>query len=79
MTNDVPQQLLHKVWFTRGVESVVSFGGTPSPVDDDVIEFFRTRADKDGFIKVGEELKPGDRVVRGVECLTVWKEFSSAR
>jgi transcriptional antiterminator RfaH len=60
-----PQQWLHKVWFTRGVESVVSFGGTPSPVDDDVIEFFRTRADKDGFIKVGEELKPGDTVVMG--------------
>ncbi len=58
-----PQQWLHKVSFTRGVESVVSFGGIPSPVDDDVIEFFRARADKDGFIKVGEELKLGDRVV----------------
>ncbi|HEY0367401.1 MAG TPA: transcription termination/antitermination NusG family protein [Pyrinomonadaceae bacterium] len=57
------QQWLHNIWFTRGVESVVSFGGTPSPIDDEVIEFFRNRADKDGLIKLGEELKPGDKVV----------------
>ena len=56
-------QLLHKVWFTRGVHSVVSFGGTPSPIDDEVIEFLQLRADKDGFIRLGEELKPGDKVV----------------
>ena len=58
-----PQQLLHKVWFTRGVESVVSFGGVPCPIDDEVIEFFQTRMDKGGFIKLGDEPKPGDRVV----------------
>jgi transcriptional antiterminator RfaH len=58
-----PQQWLHKVWFTRGVESVVSFGGTPAPIDDEVIEFIRTRAEKDGFIKLDEEFKPGDKVV----------------
>jgi transcriptional antiterminator RfaH len=56
-------QLLHKVWFTRGVHSVVSFGGIPSPVDDDVIEFFQMRTDNDGFVRLGEDLKPGDKVV----------------
>jgi transcriptional antiterminator RfaH len=58
-----PQEQLHKIWFTRGVKSVVSFGGTPSPIDDEVIEFLRTRADKDGLIKLSEDLKPGDKVV----------------
>lgn len=56
-------QLLHKVWFTRGVESVVSFGGAPTPVEDEVIEFFRAGADQSGFIKLGDDFKPGDKVV----------------
>lgn len=55
--------LLHKVWFTRGVHSVVSFGGIPSPVEDAVIEFVQQRADNDGFVKLGDQLKPGDKVV----------------
>ncbi|HKU77532.1 MAG TPA: transcription termination/antitermination NusG family protein [Pyrinomonadaceae bacterium] len=58
-----PELWLHKVWFTRGVESVVSFGGTPIPIDDEVIEFIRTRVDKDGFVKLDVDLKPGDKVV----------------
>lgn len=56
-------QLLHKVWFTRGVESVVSFGGAPTPVEDEVIELFRAGADQNGFIKLGDDFKPGDKVV----------------
>lgn len=46
-----------------GVQSVVSFGGSPSPVDDEIIEFFQIRTDKDGFVRLGEDLKPGDRVM----------------
>ena len=57
------KQLLHKVWFTRGVQSVVSCGGSPSPVDDEIIEFFQIRTDKDGFVRLEEDLKPGDRVM----------------
>ena len=57
------EQGLHKIWFTRGVQSVVSFGGTPNPVEEEIIEFFRARVDKDGFVQLGEDLKPGDRVV----------------
>lgn len=57
-------QLLHKVVFTRGVQSVVSFGGSPTPVEDEIIEFFQMRTDEDGFVRLGEEdLKPGDRVM----------------
>jgi transcriptional antiterminator RfaH len=55
--------LLHKVWFTRGVHSVVSFGGIPSPIADEVIEFLKLRADEHGFIKSDEEFKPGDKVI----------------
>jgi transcriptional antiterminator RfaH len=57
------KQLLHKVWFTRGVQSVVNFGGSPIPVDDEIIEFFQMRMDKDGFIQLGEDLKAGDKVM----------------
>jgi transcriptional antiterminator RfaH len=59
-------EVLHKVWFTRGVQSVVSFGPSPCPVDDDIIEFLRARVDDNNFVRVGEGLKPGDKVgVRG--------------
>src|SRR5215210_821766 len=34
--------LLHKVNFTRGVQSVVRFGGTPAPVDDEVLAIMRS-------------------------------------
>lgn len=56
-------RVLHKVWFTRGVQSVVSFGGAPSPVEDDIIEFFRGRVDKNGFVQLGEDFNPGDKVI----------------
>lgn len=56
------EQVLHKVWFTRGVQSVVSFGGTPCPVDDEIIEFLRARVDENNFVRLEEDLKPGDKV-----------------
>ena len=55
--------LLHKVYFTRGVHSVVSFGDEPCPVSDDIIELIQSRRVGDGFIQLGEELKPGDKVI----------------
>jgi transcriptional antiterminator RfaH len=54
--------LLHKVCFTRGVQSVVSFGGKPTVIDDDIIKFIEAQVDVDGFVKIGEELKYGDSV-----------------
>ena len=56
-------QLLNKVSLTRGVASVVSFAGTPCPIEDEVIEFIRQRADNNGFVQLDEPLKPGDKVV----------------
>lgn len=55
-------ETLHKVWFTRGVHSVVSIGNQPAPVDDEVIEIIRSRRGEDDLIRVGEEFSAGDRV-----------------
>lgn len=54
---------LHKVLFTRGVHSVVSFGGHPAPVEEEIIEVISGRIDKDGFVRLGEELKYGDKLL----------------
>lgn len=55
--------LLPKVTFTRGVDSVVSFGGNPTAIDEEIIKLLQSRAGEDGLIKIGEEFKAGDRVV----------------
>jgi transcriptional antiterminator RfaH len=54
--------LIHKINYTRGVQNVVSFGGSPVPIDDKVINLIRAQVDEDGFIRLGEELKLGDKV-----------------
>ena len=54
--------MLHKIRFTRGVQSVVSFGGFPTPVDEDVVNIVRSRAGPDGLVRMGDELKLGDNV-----------------
>ena len=41
---------------------MVTFDDKPAPIDDDVIELLQSRVDDDGFLKVGEALKPGDKV-----------------
>src|SRR5881394_2786838 len=56
-------RLLHKIWFSRGVRSVVSFGGRPATVSEEVILLLQSRTGDDGFVKIGEELHAGDRVV----------------
>lgn len=56
-------QMFHKISFTRGVISVVSFGGIPASVGDDVIAAMRSRTDQDGVIRPPEDLQPGDAVV----------------
>ncbi len=53
---------LHKINNTRGVQKVVTFGDSPTPIDDRIIDFIKERIDKDGFIQLGEELTQGDKV-----------------
>jgi transcriptional antiterminator RfaH len=55
--------LFSKVRFTRGVHSVVSLGDIPAPVDDRVIEIITAQIDQDGFVRIGEEIKPGTKVL----------------
>jgi len=55
-------ELFHKVRFTRGVHSVVSFGDLPSPVDDCIVNLVKMRMNGVGFVSLNEELKPGDEV-----------------
>jgi len=40
----------------------VSFNAKPAPIDKNVIELLRARVGSDGFLSVGEALKPGDEV-----------------
>ncbi|MDX6694363.1 MAG: transcriptional antiterminator RfaH [Blastocatellia bacterium] len=56
-------KLLHKIRFTRGVHNVVRFGGSPVPLDDEVIECLKSRVDSDSRARPREEFKPGDKVV----------------
>lgn len=58
-----PSEELHKITFTRGVQTVVSFGNKPAPVDDAVISLIRSRIGEDGFVRLNDELNTGDRVM----------------
>jgi transcriptional antiterminator RfaH len=55
--------LLHKVRFTRGVHSVVCVGSDPASIDDRVIEIIAAQIDATGFVKIGDDLEPGARVL----------------
>jgi transcriptional antiterminator RfaH len=55
----------HKVRFTRGIHSLVSFGDNPVPIEEEIIDIIRARIGTDGFVKIGHELRPGDSVVIG--------------
>lgn len=54
---------LAKISFTRGVHHVVSFGGQPTWVEDEIIQIISARIDENGFVRIGDDLKQGDRVV----------------
>ncbi|MCA1616851.1 MAG: hypothetical protein LC800_22755 [Acidobacteria bacterium] len=56
-------KLLHKVWYTRGVESVLGFGEGPASIADELIDLIKSKVGEDGFVRIKEELKPGDEVI----------------
>jgi transcriptional antiterminator RfaH len=56
-------KLLPKIWFTRGVHAVVSFGGSPASIDDEIIQIIHAQIDESGFVRIGENLKRGDKVI----------------
>jgi transcriptional antiterminator RfaH len=56
-------KMLHKIYYTRGVHSVIGFGSEPTPIDDETIAVIQSRVGKDGFVVIGEDLKRGDEVM----------------
>lgn len=56
-------RMLHKVRYTRGVQSVVTFNNKPLQVEIDIIALIQSQVGEDGFVRIGEELKPGDEVM----------------
>lgn len=57
-----PELMYHKVMYTRGVSSVVSFGGVPAPIADEIIDLIKSR-EHNGFVRLAEEFEKGDPVV----------------
>lgn len=57
------ETMFHNVRYTRGVHSIVSMGDRPVPIDDGVISMIMSRRGADGFIRLGDEINPGDEVV----------------
>ncbi len=55
--------VFHKVRYTRGVHSIVSIGKSPVALEEGIIEIMMSRLDGDGFVKLDDEIKPGDDVV----------------
>jgi transcriptional antiterminator RfaH len=55
--------LFHKIRYSRGVQEVVGFGDGPVEIDQEVINIIRSRMDKNGFVTIGSDLKPGDKVL----------------
>ena len=57
------QSLLNKICYTRGVRTVVSFGGGPTPVADEVIELLRSYVGAEDGIVRDEKLRTGDKLL----------------
>ena len=55
-------EIFHKVRYTRGVHSLVSFNNKPASVDDEIVELVRAQIGRDGFVKTFDDLKAGDEV-----------------
>lgn len=53
---------LHKIKYTRGVQSVVSFGANPAPVNEVIISAIESRIGEDGYARLYDKLDPGDEV-----------------
>jgi transcriptional antiterminator RfaH len=56
-------ELYHKICFTRGICSVVSFGNGPAPIDEEIIALIQSNIKEDGFVSIYEEISPGDKVI----------------
>jgi transcriptional antiterminator RfaH len=53
----------HKIRYTRGVREIVGFGETPLSIDDEIIKLIQSRHDELGYVKLEDEIRPGDQIV----------------
>jgi transcriptional antiterminator RfaH len=58
-----PTGRLHDVLFTRGVQAPLRVGDDLAMVDGEAVDFLRSRIGEDGLVRVGEPLRPGERVM----------------
>lgn len=58
-----PQCYLHRVTFTRGVQSIVRFGDSLARIDDKIISIIQLRMNEEGLVPIREEFKCGDPVL----------------
>src|SRR5262249_5256475 len=58
---DLEPQVLGGV-LAPGVHRLVGFGEVPSSIDDEVIDFLRSRVSKDGVVRMFPVFREGDRV-----------------
>jgi len=55
--------MFRNVRFTRGVHSVLSFGGKPAQVHEDVIAMCRSRIGQDGYVQITPKFQMNEPVV----------------
>jgi transcription elongation factor/antiterminator RfaH len=59
----IANDLYQKIRYTRGIRRLVSFGDSPTVVDEGIIATIQSRIGEDGFARIDEDLKPGDKVI----------------
>lgn len=58
-----PARYLRLIRYVRGARAVVSSGGVPLPIDEEIIGSIRSRLGEDGYVRItAEPLRVGDRV-----------------
>jgi transcriptional antiterminator RfaH len=55
--------MLGKIRFTRGISHIVSFGGQPAALANEIVDAIRSRIDSKGIVKQANQFQPGDAVV----------------
>lgn len=59
---DASSSQYSQVVWCRGVRKIVNFGGIPSPLESNVVEFMQDQADQNGLIMARSNLRVGDEV-----------------
>jgi transcriptional antiterminator RfaH len=57
------EEMAPKIRFTRGISYIVSFGGRPAVVTDEIISAISNRIDKNGIVTLGRSLQMGDAIM----------------